>query len=106
MMSVPLPKKYLDFIGSNGLFEGYTAGMPGYIRLWGLEEIATVNSELEVEQLAPGFLGFGSDGDGEMIAFDSAGAVYMLPFIGMEPQYADRIADSFEQLARRFKFRT
>jgi hypothetical protein len=38
-----------------------------------------------------------------MIAFDKDGAIFLLPFIGMEPQCAIRIANSFDELVRRFE---
>ena len=36
-----------------------------------------------------------------MLAFDGSGAVFMLPMIGMEPQYANRIANSWREVAER-----
>ena len=56
------------------------------------------NQYYQVEELAPGFFLIGSNGGGEAYAFDlSSGSsvLHRLPFIGMEAQYASKVADSF-----------
>lgn len=40
---------------------------------------------------------------GEVRAFDAAGAVYMLPLIGMEPEQAIKIANSFAEFSETFE---
>jgi hypothetical protein len=103
-----IPTEYLEFIQAHGTFEGFTSdqGEPGYVELWAPEAIPRINKEIEVETLAPGFLAFAGNGGGEVLAFDVAGAVYMLPMIGMEPGCAIQIASDFligpPTLARRF----
>ena len=52
---------------------------------------------------APGFLAFAGNGGGEVLVFDATGAVYTLPLIGMEPQYAIKIADSLAEFADTFE---
>lgn len=53
----------------------------------------------EVEANAPGFLGFGSSGGGEMLALDARGSkpwkVVMIPFIPMQAEDAIVIAADF-----------
>jgi hypothetical protein len=99
----PLPAEYRNYLTGNGAFEGFTFGDPGYIALWTLEDIPRNNADLQVHELAPGYVAFAGNGGGEVLAFDESGAVFMLPMIGMEPQYAIRIADSFVELAARFE---
>ncbi|MCC7421083.1 MAG: hypothetical protein IT428_12445 [Planctomycetaceae bacterium] len=70
---------------------------PGWFQLWPLENIEQWNAEYEVPRYAPGFTGFGSSGGGEMLAFDSKGFIYMIPFIGMDSCDAIKIADSWQQ---------
>jgi hypothetical protein len=94
-MNIELPEGYRQHFQTAGVIEGFIDVPPGYFVLWHPDEIETINSELRVGEYAPGFLGFGGDGGGEMLAFDMSGAVYMLPMIGMEPQYANKIADSW-----------
>jgi hypothetical protein len=38
-----------------------------------------------------------------VLAFDASGAVFLLPMVGVEPQYAIKIADSFAELEARFE---
>jgi len=100
---IPLPAEYLRYLESHGAKEGFTRGEPGYIALWQLEEIERANKDLQVEEVAPGFIGFGGDGGGEMLAFDKDGVVYKLPMIGMEPRYARRIAANWSELEKRIE---
>jgi SMI1/KNR4 family protein SUKH-1 len=106
-MSVALPDDYREYLESDqAVAEGFTEGFPGYFMLWSREEIETANTELEVGSLAPGFLGFGTNGGGEMLAFDSNGAVYCLPMIGMEVRYAKKVASSWTEFRSRIKHET
>jgi len=100
-MRIDLPKDYIAHFKEAGVVEGFTEGMPGYVALWNPDEIEAGNRDLQVATYAPGFLGFGTNGGGELLAFDESGAVFMLPMIGMEPQYANKIADSWCEVARR-----
>ena len=99
-----IPRQYSDYLATHGIFEGFTVegSRPGYVALWPLNEICSNNADVEIEAYAPGFLAFGGDGGGELLAFDETGAVFMLPMIGMAPDCAIRIADSFLELATRF----
>ena len=99
-MSVDLPNDYLAYIEGDGVSEGFTDGLPGYFMLWPSDEIEASNAAIDVPTLAPGFIGFGSDGGGELLAFDSAGAVFMLPVVGMAPKYAKKIGNSWNESKR------
>lgn len=70
---------------------------PGYMVLWPADKISQYDAEYQVAKYAPGFLSFGTNGGGELLAFDESGAVFCLPSIGLEPQYASPVADSWEQ---------
>jgi len=100
-MRIALPSDYIDYVEGDGVSEEFTEGLPCYFALWHPDEIDTNNKDLQVETYAPGFLGFGTDGGGEMLAFDALGAVFMLPMVGMEARYAKRIADSWHEVAQR-----
>jgi hypothetical protein len=78
-----------------------TSGEPGYFQLWHPDEVEELNQSYRVPEHAPGFLGFGSDGGGEMLAFDAAGAVFKIPFVGMAPKEARKIASSWDEVAAR-----
>ena len=97
------PAEYQRYLESHGLFEGNTSGDPGYIALWSIADIPSNNADIRIEEYAPGYLAFAGDGGGEVLAFNSAGEVFMLPLIGMEPRYARKVAASFSELASRFE---
>lgn len=100
-----LPSAHVEYIRSKGPFECFTSddAEPGYVVLWALDDISRSNSEVEIEKYAPGFIAFGGNGGGELLVFDSTGAVFMLPMIGMEPDCAIRVAETFEELISRFE---
>jgi hypothetical protein len=104
-MEVTIPAEYKVFLAQRGAFEGFIAGddSPGYVELWPLEAIEGNNRDVEISKYAPGFLAFAGNGGGEILAFDSTGAVYMLPLIGMAPDSALRVADCFTELAAKFE---
>ena len=104
-MTIQLPVVYRVFIDTNGLFEGFAdlSGDEHYVILWGEDEVATANSEMDVNVYAPGFVAFAGNGGGEIYAFDTGGAVFVLPMIGMEPDAAIKVADDFLEFARSFQ---
>jgi hypothetical protein len=101
-----IPGDYVNYIVDTGPFEccTYEDAEPGYVVLWSFDEIAKNNSDIEIETYAPGFIAFGGDGGGELLAFDATGAVFMLPLIGMEPDCAIRVAENFQELVNRMDF--
>ena len=104
-MHIDLPKDYIAYLEGDGVAEGFTEGMPGHFALWHPDEIEATNKELQIQTYAPGFVGFGTDGGGELLAFDASGAVFMLPLIGMEPECANEIARSWLEIVRRITLR-
>jgi hypothetical protein len=104
-MTLLLLPVYRDFIDNNGLFEGFVsvAGEEQCIVLWGEDEEAASNAEMEVGVYAPGFVAFAANGGGEIYAVDEDDAVFMLPMIGMEPSAAIKLADDFLELAHGFQ---
>lgn len=97
-----LPIDYLEFLSACNGGAGELAFDPGWFQLWPAEEVASQNAGYGVTELLPGFLAFGSNGGGEMLAFDAAGAVYAVPFIPMSVAEAQRIAPNFLDLVRAF----
>lgn len=99
-IAMDLPDEYVRYLETGGVVEAPTESEPGYIALWPLAEIEQNNRDLQVAEYAPGFLGFGGDGGGEMLAFDRDGIVYMLPMIGMEPLLIHGSSWSSELISR------
>ena len=98
-----LPPEYVSYFADDGLKEGGLTVPPGWFQLWRPDEVESLNRDYSVHEFAPGFLGFGSSGGGEMLAFDKAGRVVMIPWIGMEPEMALPVADSWSQFVERIE---
>lgn len=103
-MGIAIPSDYIKYTQERGCFEGFTIdeAEPGYVELWSLEAIPGNNRDIEIEKYAAGFVAFAGNGGGEVLAFDAAGVVYMLPLIGMDADCAIRVADDFRSLEKRF----
>ncbi len=96
-----LPEGFVAYLARGGRREGSVSSLPfGWFRLWPLAEVYYLNAEYQVSDHAPGLLGFGSDGGGEMLAFDEQNRVVMVPFIGMDLKQARVIAPSWEAFER------
>ena len=98
-----LPPEYVKYCSGDGLHEGGLIVDPGWFQLWPLGEIEDLNQDYEVQEYAPGFLGFGSSGGGELLAFDSEGSIVMIPFIGMTPSEAITIAASWSDFVSKIE---
>jgi hypothetical protein len=81
-----------------GYIEGELSVNPLWYIIWEPENIAEYNNDYELSKYAPGFTAFGSNGSNELLVLDKNGSVYTIPAIGMEPQYADKIAESISDL--------
>src|SRR5579871_2211090 len=83
-----LNKKKFRLIGPNA-----------YVIFWSLGDLIEMNKSYQVEEYAPGFLIFGSDGGGEAFAFNttiSEMQIVSVPFVGMEPSLARVMASCFD----------
>jgi hypothetical protein len=97
------PDEYVRYCTGDGPKEGGLSVEPGWFMLWPLAEIEQLNRDYHVQELLPGFLGFGSNGGGELLAFDSRGHVFMVPFLPMEASEAKPVADSWAEFAERIE---
>jgi SMI1 / KNR4 family (SUKH-1) len=91
------PRSYVNFVRQKNGGEGFVG--ENYLSLWKIEELAQFKSEYEVEEYAPGFLFFASNGGGEGYAFDTtteAFPIYIIPFIGMSRECAIPVSQSFD----------
>jgi hypothetical protein len=98
-----LPEEYVRYLADNGLKEGGLTVEPGWFQLWPPDEVGKWNQDYHVEESAPGFLGFGSNGGGEMLAFDIEGHVVMIPFIGMSASDVRLVAGSWKEFTERIE---
>lgn len=100
-----LPDAYLAQVREDDSAEGDLAVDPGWIAFWPAADVARHNAGYRVSEFLPGFLGFGSNGGGELLAFDTRAhpwRVCMIPFIPMDETEAVEIAPDFETLSRHF----
>lgn len=103
-LGVQLPEDYITLLCYSNGGEGELGVEPGWFYLWSVEELLKFTKGYNVEESVPGFFGFGSNGGGEMLAFDMRGEkpwnVVMIPFIGMQADEAILIADNFNEFVR------
>jgi hypothetical protein len=101
-----LPKDYLDFLSLSNGGEGELPVDPYWFQIWSAENVLEHNEGYQVAQFLPDFFAFGSNGGGEMFAFDTrkdgAWPVYMIPFVPMEEAGAKKVASDFLSLAQLF----
>jgi len=101
-----LPADYLSFLRLSNGGDGELGIDPGWFQIWPAEEVLPLNEGYEIHTNIPGFFGFGSNGAGELLAFETraphSGAVYMIPFVAMEESDAIKIADDFLTFAHAF----
>ena len=93
-----LPQQYLDYIASGGDTEfEIDAEFGSYIILEPLDDIEQFNQDIEINKYAPGFIAFASDGGGEAFAFNEQAAIFLIPLIGMSPEAATKISESWTE---------
>jgi hypothetical protein len=96
---VELPTDYISFLArTNGGCGGIACPADGF-DLWPAEKVIENNDSYQTGEFIPGFLGFGSNGGGELFAFDARQGqpypVVMIPFIPMQAANAKPVAPDF-----------
>jgi hypothetical protein len=101
-----LPAAYLAFLRVSNGGEGELPVSPFWFQLWSAADVASLNEEYKTAEFIPGFVGFGSSGGGELLAFgvrpDIQGRVFAIPFIPMTEEEAQEIAPDFLAFAQQF----
>ena len=99
-----LPEAYLALLLYSDGGEGELSVEPGWLQLWPAAEVMKYNKIYEVDKALPHFFGFGSNGGGELLAFDlrdrGSCRVAMIPFVPMTESEAIVIAENFEAFVR------
>jgi hypothetical protein len=93
----PLPPAYLKAMAIANGGTGFIGDR--FVRLCFVGKLLGRNTKCQVAESAPDLFLIGSDGGGEAYASDLAkadGAVYQVPFIGLDPKEAWVVADSFD----------
>lgn len=103
-LGVALPGDYRAFLAISDGGEGFVG--ENYLVLWRVAELHSYNRDCEVAEYAPGLVGFGTNGAGELFAFDTRfdpPPIVMAPMIGLSHDDAFVVADDFLGLLRRMK---
>ena len=93
----PLPRELVEYHAVGGAQACELPISPHMCEFWPPEEVGRYNSEYQVPELAPGFLGFATSGGGEMLAVSPSGTIVSFPFIGMAPSEALLVAENWAQ---------
>ncbi len=101
---VTLPPEYIEYLRVTNGGEGDLAAEPGWFQIWPAEQVLELNAAYEVRDNLPKFIGIGSNGGGELLAFDARSdppwPVVMVPFIPMDEAEACIVAPNFESFVR------
>jgi hypothetical protein len=101
---IKLPNEYLALLRFSNGGEGELGVGPGWFQIWPAEKVIEYNQDYEIAKNVPGFYGFGSNGGGELLAFDTRAGepwkIVMVPFILMQQEDAVTIADNFGEFVR------
>jgi hypothetical protein len=91
-----LPERFIEFYSStNGAI---ISSEENYTELWPLTEIIQLNVDYNVNEYAPEFLFFGSDGGDTAFSIEKkTGYIYNIPFIGMSKEEASFICKTFNE---------
>jgi hypothetical protein len=105
---IELPAEYLAYLLESDGGGGDIPVQPWCMFFWKSNEVHLNNERYEVPRNAPGFYGFGTNGGGEMFAFDARQAkpcqVVILPFIPMDAKEAIQVAPDFASFRKMFGF--
>jgi hypothetical protein len=96
-LGLKLPVEYVGFLKVTNGGDGFV-GEKEYVIFWGVEELASLNRSYEVQDYAPGFLIFGSNGGGEAYGFDTRSEgwpIVRITFVGMDWSEARPMGESF-----------
>ena len=96
-----LPQEYIAFLQFSNGGQGSLGKNPGWFQLWAAEEVIELNKGYQIDKDLPGYFGFGSNGGGELFAFEiiqgQPWKIVMIPFIPMEANEAITITNDFEE---------
>ena len=95
-MSFLLPDGFIEFYrGANG---ADISSAELYTVLWPLTDLFQLNIDYDVDEYAPGFFIFGSDGGDTAFTIEKVtGKIFEMPFIGMSPEEAVFLSDNFDE---------
>ncbi|WP_437813339.1 SMI1/KNR4 family protein [Sorangium sp. So ce1078] len=99
-----LPPGYIEFMRQSDGAEGPIGRKGSYLVLWSLAKILELNAQYHIDEFAPHLLAFGSDGGGEVFAFDhrtDPATIVRVPFVGFDDEvsYGNRFDGFLRRLS-------
>ena len=91
-----IPSELREYHSSGAALSRELDASPWLCEFWPLAQVETLNEQYQVTRNAPGYLGFGTSGGGEMYAFSPQGDIVCLAFIGMSPREKLPVAASWD----------
>jgi hypothetical protein len=105
-----LPNEYLSLLLYSDGGEGKLAIEPGWFQLWPAADVFKQNKSYKIDEILPGYFGFGSNGGSELLAFDFKHGkpyrVVRIPFVPMDEKEAITITNNFEEFIQAIGHRT
>ena len=98
-----LPDEYVRYCTGDGPKEGGLSVDPGWFQLWPLADSEQLNRDYRVVESVPRFVAFGTNGGGELLAFDPGGRVFMIPFVPMSAEDARPVAASWSEFVAKIE---
>lgn len=80
--------------------EGELSENPFWFQLWNKSEIEEMNRNYKVQEYLIDYVGFGTNGGGELLVFDKMGKIFTIPFIPMVPEEAMVVAESWDDFLK------
>jgi hypothetical protein len=97
-----LPREFLAFLALSGGGCGDLGVAPGWFQLWPADELVSLHEAYAVASHLPGYVGFGSNGGGELLAFAPDGRIVMVPCVPMHVADAVEVAPTFAAMLHEF----
>lgn len=107
-VSDSLPSSYFEFLRLSNGGEGELGVEPGWFRIWPASEVLSANKAYEIPSVLPGYLGFGSSGGGELLAFRldrPDPPIVMIPFIPLDAAEELPVAANFAEFVSKLGVR-
>ncbi|MEM7333463.1 MAG: SMI1/KNR4 family protein [Chloroflexota bacterium] len=102
--NIELPAEYIALLQFSNGGEGELRIDPGWFQIWPAENVIEFNLGYEVHIHIPSFFSFGTNGGGELLAFDTRGnepwKIVMIPLLPMDTKLAIPICFDFKSFVK------
>ena len=100
VLELQLPSEYLTVMRKHGGGEGWVEDGE-YLKLWPVSELVANNRSLEAKRLVPGVVLIGTNGAGELFAYQSESGTYWgYPAVGLRADTGKVLGNSWQDFLR------